>query len=91
MGKLFRVWRKIRIVAGRRMRFEMAIISCARYAAQTAQALDVRLVLEKALRLVARLLRGHFLADFVEVGAPLLGLFASQSRKASRKKCRSAC
>ena len=82
---------QIRVVAGRGVRSEMAVIAGARHAAQAAQALNVRINLEKALQLVARLLRGHFLDDFVEVGAPLFGLFASQSRKASRKKCRSAC
>ena len=75
------------IVAGARMRPEMAIIAGARHAAEGAQALDVGVVFEKALRLDA----SHFLDDFVEMGAPPFGLLASQSRKASRKKCRSAC
>ena len=78
---------QIRVVARRCMRSEMAIIAGARYAAERAQALDVRVVLEKASRLDG----GHFLDDFVEVGAPLARRLASQSRKASRKKCRSAC
>ena len=78
---------QIRVVARRGMRSEMAIIAGARHAAERAQAFDVRVVLKKALRLV----RGHFLDDFVEMGAPLAGRLASQSRKASRKKCRSAC
>ena len=78
---------QVGIVAGRRVRTEMAIIAGAGHAAQGAQSLNVRIRFEKALRL----LRGHFPDDFVEMGAPLLGRLASQSRKASRKKCRSAC
>src|SRR5271165_1373859 len=65
----------------------MAIIAGAGDVAQSAQALDVGVVLGEALRLE----RDHFFDDRVEVGAPPSGLVASQSRKASRKKCRSAC
>src|SRR3974390_2248492 len=66
---------------------EMAIVAGARHLAQGAQALDVDVLHEKALRLND----GHFLDDRVEVGAPPLRLVASHSRKASRKKSRSAC
>src|SRR5579863_413757 len=78
---------QVRVVAGRGMGPQMAIIAGARDAAEGAQALDVGVGFEKALRLV----RGHLPDDFVEMGAPSFGLAASQSRKASRKKCRSAC
>ena len=78
---------QVRILARRRMRAEMAVIAGARNAAQPAQALDVGVVLGEALLLE----RDHLFDDRVEVGAPPLGLAASQSRKASRKKCRSAC
>jgi hypothetical protein len=73
---------QIRVLARRGVRAEMAIIARARHAAEPAQALDVGVAFEKALRLVG----GHFLDDRVEVGALPLGLVASQSRKASRKK-----
>ncbi len=78
---------QVGILAGRGMRAEMAIVAGARHLGEGAQAPDVGVVLGKALRLE----RDHFFDDRVEMGAPPFGLVASQSRKASRKKCRSAC
>ena len=78
---------QVRVVARWRVRAEMAVVAGARHAAQPAQALNVGVVLGKALRLE----RDHFFDDRVEMGAPPFGVVASQSRKASRKKCRSAC
>ncbi len=69
------------------MRPEVAISAGVRHAAERAQALNVRVVFEKALGL----LRSHFLDDFVEAGASPPRCLASQSLEASRKKCRSAC
>jgi len=78
---------QIGVLACGRMRGEAAVVAGPRHAAQAAQTLDGDVVRGKALRLG----RDHFFDDRVEVGAPPSGLVASQSRKASRKKCRSAC
>jgi hypothetical protein len=78
---------KVRILARYRMRAAAAIVAGARNFGQRAQAANVGLVLGKALRFG----RGHFFDDRVEPGATSFGFVASQSRKASRKKCRSAC
>jgi hypothetical protein len=84
---------QVRVLARRGVRREMAVIAGARYAAQRAQAPDIRVLFEKAsvFGKALRLVGGHFLHDRVEMGAPPFGGVASQSRKASRKKCRSAC
>ena len=78
---------QVRVVSRRGVRAEMPVVASPRYVAQRAQALDVGVVLREALRLDS----DHFFDDRVEVGATPFGLVASQSRKASRKKCRSAC
>src|SRR5271156_4639289 len=78
---------QVGVVALRRMGSEMPIVAGARHAAQSAQPFHAGVVLANALRLGG----DHRLDDRVEVGAPLSRLVASQSRKASRKKCRSAC
>ena len=78
---------QIGVLTGGGVRAEMAVVAGARHLPEGAQAPDVGVVLGKALRLE----RDHFFNDRVEVGAPPSGLVASQSRKASRKKCRSAC
>ncbi len=78
---------QVRVLARRGVRAEMAIVAGARHLPEGAQAPNVGVVFEKALRLE----RDHFFDDRVEMGAPPSGLGASQSRKASRKKCRSAC
>ena len=78
---------QVRVLAGGSVRAEMAIVAGARHLPEGAQAPDVGVVFEKALRHVG----GHFFDDRVEADATPLGLVASQSRKASRKKCRSAC
>ena len=69
------------------MRAAAAIVAGARNLGERAQAANVGFVLGKALRLFS----DHFLDDRVEAGATSFGIVASQSRKASRKKCRSAC
>jgi len=78
---------QVRLLARRRVRAATAIKASPGHPGQHAQPLDVGVVLEKALRLGG----GHFFDDRVEAGAPPLRLVASHSRKASRKKCRSAC
>ncbi len=78
---------QIRLLPRRRVRTATAIKAGPRHLGQAAQMLDVGVVLEKALWLGG----DHLFDDRVEAGAPPLRLVASQSRKASRKKCRSAC
>ena len=75
------------ILARRPMRAAAAIVAGARNLGERAQAANVGVIMSKALRLF----RDHFLDDRVEAGATSFGVVASQSRKASRKKWRSAC
>jgi len=78
---------QIRLLARRQAGTPTAIVAGARHVGQTAQPAHVGVVFEKALRLGG----DHLFDDRVEAGAPPLRLVASHSRKASRKKCRSAC
>jgi hypothetical protein len=77
---------QVGVVALQSLGREMTVVAGAREPAQGAQTPDVGGFFGKALRLGA-----HLLDDRVEVGAPSSRFVASESRKASRKKCRSAC
>ena len=78
---------QIRLLMRRRARTATAIKAGPGHFRQAAQTLNVGVVLEEALRLGG----DHLFDDRIEAGAPPLRLVASHSRKASRKKCRSAC